>query len=132
MSRRTVSHRRLKKYNVGDMRERISLNLRNIQEPDFGSANFEQTFTEIVEVWAFVKTFDAVGSGQKIFDDVDIGSQPTHLFVIRYYPDLTSEEVIKWMDNNYEIVKIIDPEERHEYLELYSKLLGDENLEANQ
>lgn len=129
---RAVSHRRLKKYGIGDMRERITLHVRSITAPEFNTASFSETYDAGVNLWASVNTMDFAASGQAIFDNVNLSEQPSHKLVIRYRENVTTENVIRWRDNAYKLLKIINPEERNLYLELFAVLLGDEDLAANQ
>jgi head-tail adaptor len=139
MSTRKVTRRRLKKYAVGDMRNRIGLYKRDIKSPGFQSSKFQEEYTLITKVWAFVATLNL---GEIVFDNVRIKSKsgnfstksisPSHKFVIRYRSDITSETRILWRDKYYEIIPTINPEERNQYLELYSVLVGSKDLEANE
>lgn len=131
MANRKVSHRRLKKYGTGDMRKRITLHVRDITAPVFNSASFSETYDTGVPLWAFVKTLDFVASGQNLFDGVNLSKPPSHLFVIRYRENVTTENVIRWQGSAYKILKNINPEERNQYWELYAVLLGDETLAVN-
>lgn len=131
MSVRKVSHRPLKKYSIGDRRNVITIHVRSITPPGAGSASFTETYDTGVERWANVVTGDSVGAGRKEFDGVDIGDKPTHLFVTRYLSTVTKENVIRWRGEAYKILLIIDPEERHDDLELYARILGDQTLKAN-
>ena len=122
MGRRRVTKRRLQKYSIGDMRNRITLHTRALRPAGFGSASFSETYSAIDTVWAYVST----DTGQHRFNGVNIesGDQPTHLFVIRYRSDVTAETVIEFNGQYYEILPIIDPDERSLYLELPCKLAG--------
>jgi head-tail adaptor len=132
MPQRKVKRRRLKQYATGDMNKRILIHTRSIGSPDFNSANFAELYDSGLPCWSSVNTLDP--NSKVFFDGVDIDSKekPTHLFVIRYRNWITAENVIRWRKELYKIVGIQDPDERHEWLELYSKILGDEDLEANQ
>jgi SPP1 family predicted phage head-tail adaptor len=131
MAQRQVKQKRLKKYSIGDLNKRILIHVRSIEAPDFDSANFEEDYDSGLPCWARISVLDPMG--KTFFDGVDLKEgKPTHIFVIRYRENITSENVIRWQSNLYKIVGIPDPEERHEYLELYSKILGDQNLKANQ
>lgn len=131
MSVRKVSHRPLKKYSIGDRRNIITIHVRSITSPELGSASFSETYDTGVERWANVVTSSNLNAGRKEFDGVDVGKSPTHLFVIRYLSTVTKENIIRWEGESYKILSIIDPEERHEDLELYARILGDQTLEAN-
>lgn len=132
MSTRKTSKRRLKKYAVGDMRERVTIHVRSLTAPAFSSpSNFTETYDTGTRVWAFVANVSLVGSGRQEFDSINIILRSTHKMVIRYRGNITTENVIRWRGEAYKILKIIDPEERHQYLELYCNVLGDKTLEAN-
>lgn len=138
MPRLSTTHRRKKNHAVGDMRERITLHIRAITPPAFGTAKPTETYDAGTKVWASVKTFDLIAAGQKLFDGIDPSEQPSHLFVIRWREflddcetEITSEIRIRWRGEAYKIIKVIDPEERHINYELFSALLGDQTKEAN-
>lgn len=128
MAKRKTQQRRLSKHLTGDMRARVKLKTRTLKPPAFGEAAHSEEFVSI-SVWAKVET---ERNGRKTFDDVNVEDQPTHFFTIRYREDVTAETFIEYRNENYDIVKTVDPEERHEYLELHCKVLGDKTLEANK
>ena len=136
MSKLKVDRRPLKKTPVGDMRDRILIRERSVSAPDFdNSAKATETYKTIASVWAKVVTNV---SGKKIFDGVneDTGGgillSSTHIFTIRYMEGITSEHVVDYKGENYEINRVVNPEERNMYLQIYCKLLGDRTKEANQ
>lgn len=138
MPRLTTTHRRKKKNAVGDRRERITLHIRAITPPAFGTAKPTEEYDVGTKTWASVKTFDLVGAGQKLFDGIDSDEQPSHLFNIRWREFLddcetpiTSEVVIRWRGDAYKIVKVINSEERKLEFDLFAALLGDQDQEAN-
>lgn len=134
MPSRKVERRPLRKSAVGDMRDRINLLTKGLQPPVFGGSTAPQDFTLIAEVWAKVVTRSP---GLNTFTDVNVASQSrlaqaTHIFTIRYRSDVTTEAVIAYQGNYFEILNDDDTETRNEYLILHAKLLGDKTLEANQ
>ena len=136
MAKLKVDKRPLKQIPVGDMRDRILIRQRGIGVPTFDNpAKFDEDYKTIASVWAKVKTNV---SGKQMFDGVNAASgggiilSSTHVFTIRYRDDITSENVVDYKGENYEINRVVNPEERNMYLELYCKLLGDRGLEANQ
>ena len=136
MAKLKVDKRPLKKIPVGDMRDRILIRERDISTPDFDNpAAFAEAYKTIADVWCKVKTNV---SGKQIFDGVnaDTGGgillSSTHIFTIRYRSDITSEHVVDYNGDYYEINRIVNPEERNMYLDLSCKLRGDKTLEANQ
>lgn len=128
MPNRQTQRRRLKKYGIGDMRERITIHVRTITPPDYDSVNFTETYDSGVEYWASVETLD---KKKQLFGGVNIPDNATHSFIIRYDSDFTSENVIAWEGNYYDILKTSDPDGRKQYVEFFSKLQGDDSLEAN-
>lgn len=129
MPTRLTSRRRLKKYSIGDMRERITIHTRILTAPDFDSVDLSEQYDIGTETWATIETLD---KKRQLFGGVNIPEGATHSFIIRYNADITSENVIRWEGNAYDILRVADFDGRKMYLELFSKLLGDETLEANQ
>lgn len=132
MPRRKVRHRPLKKYPIGDMRERITLHVRAITEPDFDSAEFTETYDEGVECWAMVETPTVNFKGQNIFDGVNINEAATHVFIIRFDSEFTAQNMIKFEGETYDILPIDNPDRRDEYLILPARLLGNSDLRVNE
>lgn len=128
MASRNIQSRKLRKISVGDMRECISLETRNQKAPSFGSASFREVYSPIAEVWAKVET---VYHG-RIFDGVALEDIPSHKFTIRYRDDITTEKRIRYKDVLYRIIKSDNFEMRDEYLEVYARIDGDDDKEANQ
>lgn len=131
MATRKTAKRRLKKYAIGDMRERITLHERTITAPVFGSAAFTEAYDTGVTVWASASTLSLVSAGQALFDGVQMKDRPTDVFIIRYRDNVTTETIIRWQGNAYEIKEIINPDRRKQYIELRSRIIGDVNKEAN-
>jgi len=131
MPTRQVQRRRLKKYAIGDMRERITIHVRTATAPAFNTASMSEDYDDGTPVWAAVMTLDFANSGQNIFDSVNLQTAPSHKMVIRYRNDITAENIIRWRDNEYKILRIINPEERNQYLEMFVNLKGDEDFAAN-
>ena len=132
MSSRKVSRRRMKKTAIGDRRDRIKLHVRSLTPPAVDSASFSEEYDTGSDHWAKVETFDLQGSGASVFDGVNRNDEkPTHKFTIRFCQGVTMEKVVGWRGKYYEILSIVNPEERNEDLELFSTLKGDDSLEAN-
>lgn len=128
MAVRQIERRKLRKVAVGDLRDCISLEVRAIQAPVFGSASFTEAYTVISEPWCKVETqFNA-----RIFDDVATDDKPSHLFTIRWREDVTTETRIRWRSDLYRIQRIDNFEGRDEYLLMYASIEGDESKEASQ
>lgn len=128
MAYRFTNRRRLKKYSIGDLRERIYIHSRGITAPNFDGVDFFETYDSGVGHWAAVETLD---KKQALFGGVNIPEGATHSFVIRFDSNITSEYMIRWDGDTYEILKTSDPDKRKQYLELFSRLKGDQTLAAN-
>jgi head-tail adaptor len=130
MPTRSVRRRRLKKYGIGDMRELITVHTRVITPPDFDSVSFTEEYDAGTEMWASVET-PTVRNGVAYFDGVNVPDGTTHVFIVRFDDSITSENIIRWDGEAYKILFIRDPDKRLQYLELSTRLLGDETLDAN-
>lgn len=129
MPRRQVRYRRLKKYSIGDMRNRITIHTRAITPPTYANASFTETYDVGIEDWASVETPQ---KGIAPFSGVNVPEGTTHIFVIRFDSSFSTENVIRWEGDAYKIIRSIDPDKRQQYLEFFTKLLGDETLAANK
>jgi len=103
------------------MRERITIHARVITPPVFGSASFTETYGTGVNDWASVETPNTIGSDVVTFGSVAVPSGTTHVFVVRYADDITTEHIIRWEGDAYKILGIIDPDKRQQYLEISTK-----------
>lgn len=128
MSNRVINRRRLKKYSIGDMRERITIHTRVVTPPSYDSVNITETYDAGVEYWASCETLD---KKKQMFAGVNIPESATHSFTIRYDSDITAENVINYEDEYYDILKTSDPDKRKQYTELFCRLKGDDTLAAN-
>lgn len=119
------SHRKLC---VGDLSERVVLQVRTLKEPPFGSPDFDEGF-QGKEAWASVKTL----AGKTIFDGVSSRDlEVTHEVGIRYDPCVTSETWIRLGDRRLDVVRVEDLEERHEWLVLLCVERGRADQEASK
>ena len=118
---------RIKKrqFCVGDLRERITLQDRDIQPP--GDINFTEQFTNPLVVSAAVKTL----SGVTVFDGTDIERIATHDFTIRFQSGITQEKWILWKSERYDILVVEDFDGRNEWLRLRSTVRGTDTLVVN-
>jgi len=129
VSERKVKRRPLKKISIGDMNQRVSLFCRSIKGAAYNKASLSESYSKIADVWSKV---ESIGSGFQEFAGIDISQAATHIFVIRFRDDVTTETVIQFDGSNYEILNKDDPESRHEYLILTSRLKGKKELEASR
>lgn len=132
MARRTIRHRKLQKYSIGDMRHRITIHTRVITPPDYSGVSFSQTYDSGIDDWASVETPTTISKGIARFNGVNVPTGTSHIFVIRFDSAITKEKVIRWEGDAYQILKTNDPDKRQQYLECAARLLGDETLAVNQ
>ena len=118
-----VDHRRLC---IGDLRERITLEDRDIAAP--GTVDFDEKFTNPTVIPAAVKTL----MGVEVFDESNTGTVATHDFFIRYQSGVTQEKWIKWRGDRYDILLPEEFEGRREWLRLRSTLRGPDTRAVNE
>lgn len=132
MGEYSLKRRKLTKLSIGDMRDRITLHTREIQPVDYDSYDFEESYDAGTDIWASVSDFTLSNANRQLFNDVEMNAEgPTHTFGIRYRDWITSETMVRWRGETYDIIKVQDPEERHQYLLLYARLNGDTTKVAN-
>lgn len=131
MATRRVQKRPYLHTPIGDRRELIRIHTRALTPPVFGSASFSESYDAGILTWAKVESVTLSGGGERLFDGVQMAGNPTHIFDIRYRPNITSENIIDYLFQYYQILRVIDPENRHVSLILYAVLKGDNTLEVN-
>lgn len=107
-----------RKLCAGDLRERITLEDRDIAAP--ATVDFGEDFTAPKITPAAVKTL----IGVDVFDSSGKGATATHDFFIRYQTGVTQEKWVKWKADRYDILVVEDLEERNEWLRLRSTFKG--------
>lgn len=106
---------------VGDLRDRIEVADRAIQEPGFDSPDFGEKFQNRRVRWARINTV----SGRTIFDGVGVERVITHEIVLRYEAGITSETwVVLEGCRRLDVLKVEDLEERREWLLLLCSETG--------
>lgn len=114
MSKCTRIHRKKRKLCIGDLKDEIILQNRAITAPVFGSSDFDETFTNIVTVWALINTV----SGKTFFDGVNTDINITHEIYIVYDATVTAETWVELKSRRIDILRVENLEERDEYLKL--------------
>ncbi len=137
MPERRLSRRKLTKFSIGNMRDRVSLERRVTISAAFGDPEPTEQHTVIAEVWAQVDTprMGNLGVGDRVYNGVNIQESSSYTFTIRYRDDITSHDtIIKWQGDIFKITKtgIISPQRRNQYLVISAVLAGDAEKEANQ
>jgi len=114
-----------RKFCVGDLRERITLQNRDIQAP--GDINFTEKFSGPLVVSAAVKTL----AGITVFDSTNVERIATHDFIIRFQSGITQEKWILWKSERYDILVVENLEGRNQWLKLRSAVRGTDTLVVN-
>jgi len=131
MAKRIVHRRKLQKIAIGDMTHRPTLRRRSLLPGGVGSAGFTETEIDLGVVWAKVDTPDTDNSGELVFAGVNLNPNTTTIFCIRYWSTVTTEDIVNWKNENYEILQLFDLDKREQFLILACRLKGDDTKEAN-
>lgn len=118
-----IPHR---KYCSGDLRERITLQDRNIGTPF--DTNFTEDFSNPVVVPAAVQTIQGVS----FFDDTNTEQFTTHDFIIRFRVGVTTQNWILWQNVRYNIVLAEQVDGRNEWMKLRTTVRGISAREVNR
>ena len=126
-------HRKKRRLCIGSMDEQITLEVRSIQSPwvssvDADGVDLGESFTNQRLVWAAVNTT----RGWQTFDGTNIANAVTHLFYIRYIPNVTFEDWILYKGERYDIVDVENLDERNEFYVLRANKRGDDTIEVNK
>ena len=123
--------RRLKRSPcTGDLRDEIILHDRDIEAPDFNTAEQSQAFTNPLTVWSSVNTV----RGKEIFQGSQFIGTKTHIILIRFLDtrEINIENVVELKGNYLDILAVDNLEERDEWLELSCGIRGDKTQANNQ
>ena len=131
MAIRKISRRKLTKYQLGDLRERVEVGDNILRTAGFGKSGMRRTFVLENEVWAEVETVTFVSAGEVLFNGVNISTTASHVFIMRYRENFTSEKWIRWRGQAYEVDKVMEPEERKQYTIAFAYLEGTQTKLAN-
>jgi len=115
-----------RRFCVGDLRERITIQNRSIATPD--NLDFDETFDSDLPLWAGVKTM----VGVDVFDDSNTAVSATHDFIIRFRSDITAENWILWNNERYDILLTEDYDGQRLWLRLRCNLRGSSAKEVNK
>ena len=111
---------------AGDLDRLIVIDGRTLTTPKT-SVDFEQTFAQEKKVWAALET----SKGRQMFFTTNLDVAVTHVFGIRWFAGLDSENWIKYKNELYDIIEVENLDERDEFYIVYCNVRGDENNEVN-
>ena len=116
---------------VGSMNRKIDIFARALTPPVnplTGEFLATETFTLLASVWAMQET----PRGLTIFDDVNTERVVSHIFTIRFLPDLTAQNWITYKGNRYDILTAVNLETNDLFLQLNCVQTADEAKEAGE
>ncbi len=115
-----------RKLCAGDLNNEIQVLTRDLIPPVSGDPDYTvEVDSDIAPiVFCSIRTTN----GQPIFDGTGTNDvQITHIFGVYFDESFTSENVVLFEDNLYQILSVEDLEERHEWMFLYCVISGTTN-----
>lgn len=113
---------------IGDLRDLIKIQSRNIAEPLFNSVDFNENFVDVSEVWSLINTVD----GKTFFDGVSTDINITHEIYINYDQTVTAESWVEFESRRFDILRVEDLDERHQFMKLICAERGVNTIEATK
>lgn len=113
----------------GDLKDLIEIQQRVLKPPQPGQMSGTEIFTTIKSVWAFANTV----RGTSRFASVNIDENATHLWYIRYDPDLdieTKNNFILYESRRFSIIDVTNDDENDNFLIIQTRETGDDDKEA--
>ena len=104
---------------AGELRHRITLQKNNPAPNSIGEA--VDTWTDLATVWAAIEPL----SGNRLFQAQQANSEIQGVVRIRYRSDVLATMRIVHIARYFQVLSIIDTEERHQELHLFYKELAD-------
>lgn len=98
--------------NISKLRHRVTIQ-NKVTLPD-GYGGVTSTWQDVATVWASVEPLN----GRELYAAQQVKAELSHRVRIRYMSGIKPEMRIAFDNRTFEIEAIIDPEERHESLEL--------------
>ncbi len=116
---------------AGSLNRRILIQRRSLTSPDGTTVDYGSTFVDVATVWAMVET----PAAYKIFDGVSLPPSAqqnplSHIFYIRYRPDVTDELCVIFKGIRYNIIRLVNLEENDDFLRLECHLAAEEDKKA--
>lgn len=93
----------------GRLRHRVYLQAKSVTRDSFGGETIAWTTKTPRPIWASIEPL----SVREFFASQELRSQVTHRIVIRYYAGVKTEWRVLWGSRQFNIVSIINPDERN-------------------
>jgi len=98
--------------NVGRLRHQVTI-IQAVPAPD-GAGGLTKTWTALATVWAAVDPL----RGREYFAAQQVTAEITHKVTLRYLTGVRPEMRVQFGDREFDIMAVINPQERNIYLEL--------------
>ncbi len=95
---------------IGNLRHRVTLQQKTVIEDDL--KQHTENWTDIASVWARIEPL----SGREYFAAKQINSEISVRVTIRYLPGITTEARVVFGGRIFEVLSVVNPEERCESL----------------
>lgn len=127
---KTVLKRKRRRPRVGDLRDRVKLQVRTVSPPDVDEYDLDHVFADSATVWASVETL----SGDTLFDEVaGVDVLVSHRIVIRKLAGVSAETWCELEDGTrLDVLAVEDLDERGEFVVLTARRTGPTTREAAQ
>ena len=113
---------------AGDRRHRITIYERNITPPTADGVDFDEELSNAKTYWAAIKT----RKGVVVFDSANTERDVTHSFFIVYDENITQEYWLRFNQQNYDILNVINIDGENRFLELQCSLTGSTYKESTK
>jgi SPP1 family predicted phage head-tail adaptor len=101
--------------NFGQLRHRVELHSPAVTRDAYGQP--KETFTKYADAWAKVEPL----SMKEQVQNEQVMGERTHRITIRFNEDVDRKDRVVFGSRTFEIVSIVNPDERNRVLELISK-----------
>jgi len=120
---------------AGDLRERVTVQLRTLSAPAADGVDAQLTLQDAKTVWAMVVT----DGGSEFFDGTNLTHAWTHKFFVRYIPGtvfprsgrMSAQERVTYKGRIFQVVDVENLEERDEFLLLKAVERGAADVAVN-
>ena len=99
---------------AGKLRHRLALQNATETDSGTGTGHLDKTWTTYATVWGSIEPL----SGRELVEQEQVQSEVTHKTKIRYQSAITSEHRIVFKTRTFQIVTMLNPEERNREIEL--------------
>ncbi len=113
---------------IAALNRRIDIFVREITPISTETVDFNEAFLNQRTVWANIVT----KVGAQFFDENNILQRITHVFVIRFIPDVTFQNFLVFQLQRYRIVEVENLEQSDTYYRLSCTIRGTDLLEVTK